>query len=533
MRDPDSAYDFKHGTMQDLPTPEKSPLYWADGICINQDDTNERNQQVTLMGDIYRKAYRVVTYISEGNEERWMGILLGIQLQQYVHKTYPRPPDPRIMDVDRLEELGFPHQSNPQWRYLRDVLRLPWSSRMWIVQETILNQNITMKCGRLEFPWSVLGEMSVLASRGYIPFLAITDTVSPHVGLPASTPASMKTMLGLRSQAMAGHNRFSTLRLLLCECHHLESTDPRDKVYALANISKDWAVLDITPDYSCSVEKLYVDVAFRIMRLEKSLAILAAATSNKALTNLPSWVPDWSAAPTPYFLDGPSDVKEKNMYAASGTTPAMIEYNEADRVFRTAGVFIDRIEYVTEVIGASHFRRKPQWFEEILKMVQEVSSNNLKLGGSKSPMEALWRTLIANLAVMEALKPDVEAPEWYSLYFEAFVHLQAALAGMEKGIDYTITQEKYDKALAFDKALTRQVNSRSLCRTKNGFLGLVHEGTCIGDDVSILFGGRMPYILKRSGNTTRFAGEAYIHGLMKGEGMQHLLINLQRIEINS
>ena len=76
MRDPDSAYDFKHGAMQDLPKPDKSPFYWADGICINQDDIDERNQQVTLMGDIYRNAHRVITYISEGNEEQWMGILL-------------------------------------------------------------------------------------------------------------------------------------------------------------------------------------------------------------------------------------------------------------------------------------------------------------------------------------------------------------------------------------------------------------------------------------------------------------------------
>jgi hypothetical protein len=37
--------------------------FWADQICVNQYDTKERNLQVAMMGPIYRKATRVITYI--------------------------------------------------------------------------------------------------------------------------------------------------------------------------------------------------------------------------------------------------------------------------------------------------------------------------------------------------------------------------------------------------------------------------------------------------------------------------------------
>jgi hypothetical protein len=38
-------------------------LLWADAICINQSDINERNTQVKLMGEIYRTATRVHVWL--------------------------------------------------------------------------------------------------------------------------------------------------------------------------------------------------------------------------------------------------------------------------------------------------------------------------------------------------------------------------------------------------------------------------------------------------------------------------------------
>jgi hypothetical protein len=42
---------------------------WIDALCINQQDTLERNHQVGQMGRIYREAQRVVVWLGESDAE--------------------------------------------------------------------------------------------------------------------------------------------------------------------------------------------------------------------------------------------------------------------------------------------------------------------------------------------------------------------------------------------------------------------------------------------------------------------------------
>ncbi|KAH8900489.1 HET-domain-containing protein, partial [Thozetella sp. PMI_491] len=48
-----------------LPTDSRS--VWADAICIDQTNTPEKNTQVQMMGEIYRKAKRTVAWFGEGD----------------------------------------------------------------------------------------------------------------------------------------------------------------------------------------------------------------------------------------------------------------------------------------------------------------------------------------------------------------------------------------------------------------------------------------------------------------------------------
>ena len=51
--------------LRQLRTPDKSRALWIDQICINQDDIDERNKQVSLMHKIYSKAENVVIWLGE------------------------------------------------------------------------------------------------------------------------------------------------------------------------------------------------------------------------------------------------------------------------------------------------------------------------------------------------------------------------------------------------------------------------------------------------------------------------------------
>jgi endo-1,4-beta-D-glucanase Y len=42
---------------------------WADAVSINQADLDEKGIQVAMMGDVYRKALRVLAWLSQGDKE--------------------------------------------------------------------------------------------------------------------------------------------------------------------------------------------------------------------------------------------------------------------------------------------------------------------------------------------------------------------------------------------------------------------------------------------------------------------------------
>ena len=62
-----------------------------------------------------------------------------------------------------------------------------------------------------------------------------------------------------------------------------------------------------------------------------------------------------------------------------------------------------------------------------------------------------------------------------------------------------------------------------LFRTSTGHIGTGLNGIRVGDVVCVLYGGKVPYVLRQVGrardNRYRFIGDAYVHGLMEGQGL--------------
>lgn len=67
---PFNVTDNLHLALQFLRRPEggSERLFWVDAVCINQDDVEEKNSQVAMMGEIYSKAERVVCWLGGPTE---------------------------------------------------------------------------------------------------------------------------------------------------------------------------------------------------------------------------------------------------------------------------------------------------------------------------------------------------------------------------------------------------------------------------------------------------------------------------------
>jgi hypothetical protein len=68
-----SYYKKTHAESQPLPsTPQdmcfsEGQYLWIDQLCIDQTNTSERNHQVQMMSNIYRRAYHVIVWLGPGN----------------------------------------------------------------------------------------------------------------------------------------------------------------------------------------------------------------------------------------------------------------------------------------------------------------------------------------------------------------------------------------------------------------------------------------------------------------------------------
>ena len=80
----------------------------------------------------------------------------------------------------------------------------------------------------------------------------------------------------------------------------------------------------------------------------------------------------------------------------------------------------------------------------------------------------------------------------------------------------------YDWDVSFNADLPQatsleKLHRRRLGRTTSGLLALVPKDTRVGDQVVLLVGGAVPYIVRPKENLWELVGTAYVHGIMYGE----------------
>ena len=75
-----------------------------------------------------------------------------------------------------------------------------------------------------------------------------------------------------------------------------------------------------------------------------------------------------------------------------------------------------------------------------------------------------------------------------------------------------------DAYLPFQVMTIHCQRGRRICLTRAGQIGLVPDDAKVGDWISIMPGGNLPFVLRnREGHKFEVVGHAYVHGAMDGE----------------
>ncbi|KAI0443443.1 heterokaryon incompatibility protein-domain-containing protein [Xylaria telfairii] len=208
-------------------------IIWIDAICINQADIRERNAQVAMMGDIYKKAKSVII---------WLGNCVPLLPGQ----------SEDIECADKTHETAVAMFMNST---------LAWWQRCWTYQEFVLSENAYFVKGSHVYPF----------------WYYFTDKF----------PEQLQPLL-LQTRLPEPVSLFS----LLAQTRRREATNPRDKVYSvLAACRSEGGNLVLEVDYAKSPGQIAYEACAVMLEQGHSIAYLHQIFGFAYSDTVVSWVP--------------------------------------------------------------------------------------------------------------------------------------------------------------------------------------------------------------------------------------------------
>lgn len=373
--------------------------------------------------------------------------------------------------------------------------------------------------------------------------------------------------LALQSQ---NRQRKPSLRILLETHRYSKSTDARDKVYAFLGLA-DRRVAPfkalpntLVPDYNMTVQELYLQVARAFLISYGDLRLLSHV-QDQSLTripNLPSWVPDYSVGLQPY----PLQFRGACNWSASGDVRWKQDIGSMERGrLHVQGYQLGIIDQISTLRDESKDATDP-WAScvRIAFGLDDYYQSTRSETRQLSRVEVLWRTLITNsfsrhypapthcgelfidyiinLQIRHRLTPwssDVEFQPHHSPISEStYPEWHALLASEPTGSPYGV--QLYERRLSdvvanifkgtyspiglaqlqheFDIA---GGSMRRLFKTENKYLGTGARSTQVGDELWVLAGAPVPFVLRHlPSGVHQVVGEAYVHSIMHGEATE-------------
>lgn len=348
---------------------------WVDTICINQNDISERKTQVMKMKMIYERSIQALVWLGEEADDS------GAAMDLIEKMTDADTPDDWVpASLMRAEDLW-------QWQALAHIFARPYWRRVWIRQEVAVATEVYVLCGNRTNKWPTLVMACEILSQNQGEFHSIVAKISTyssgyHQAIFIDTIRENIEDTGSTGfQNMLFHNR-------ACE-----STDPRDRIYAILGMVSNDEVKGLEPDYSVQKEEVFRAAVETLIYNTRSLDVLSACQDPERESGLPSWVPNFEADWKAQILR----IREggENLYHASADMP--IEENSFQRpnknVLAMSGIICDEVEEIGSVFEFD------STLDEVLETWRQIALNTLTsnhLALAKNEIfESYWRTLIA------------------------------------------------------------------------------------------------------------------------------------------
>jgi hypothetical protein len=515
-----------------LRLPDQQRVVWIDAICINQSDLREKAIQVPIMRDIYTNAHQVIIWLGEEAERDQ----LALEVFDWLSKHFSFLDNILVHQADGLTAEQYLSQvkekSKNRLEHLATLLRRKWFNRTWVLQEVACAQNAVLMCGNKTLPWDIVP--SVL-SRLQDPTFALDEL---GIDISQRSKESIFAMDNAR-RCVNGTKSLPLFHLILATCLN-ECKDPRDKIYGVMGLAKDWLEKGgLIPDYRrvTSAEEVYKRFAMWDVKTNGTIRILSCATSDPESSGMASWTPDWRNMENEYPFVRYSD---RTTFRAAKSTSVDAWYSDHGKVLNTVGKVVDSVRS----IGAepqfarvtSAFPRNKIELEQVkgtqkwLQSCQDHAADNGIRPLTQERYDQFWRTMTCNLTA-EGFPAPAEWGDHFDKYLK-FINLVArnwpgtGKHEDEEGkttkfvTDFNIENSDLKMHSLIESSIERWSSKRRFCTTTRGRLACLPRGAKEDDLICVLYGGEVPYVLRpQQPGFYTVVGECYVNGIMHGEAL--------------
>lgn len=484
-------------------------VLWADAICINQSDDEEKIHQIRLLPQIFQHASQTIAFLgSDRNSDDAIETLLQIRAKLDGPRTWPKG----LKHIPHYwTNEPKPYPKDPIWQDIKHFFDRTWFGRAWIVQEAVAAPTVTVFCGKWVVDWEDIH--------------SAMEVVQREPQLPDDVVASWGPFLTLSSlrDSEARQRRFDLLTLLNT-FQYLDSTLKRDHFFALLGLAADGNEEAFAPQYGSSD---FASIACRygraFVKQGKGVHLLRqagiAGRSVLAQDRFPSWLPDFTTKPTNRLLDAHN--RDVIFNASEGVEEDITCPNSTSLC--VSGCMVDEI---VEVSKHSNGQGPKQW----IKYFAEIDDMLQALYGKTQPEHA--HHLKVHVPIAGAISVgNLTIEDSYAAFsqglkkarFKSAKHLRLRNSKVSAtnipGTMHRGAMTMQDKSKLYESLLKKNIEGWRFIVTKRKYCGIAPNGVQVGDIVSVIGGGDVPFILREvaSHKTFRLIAGCYIHGMMNGE----------------
>jgi hypothetical protein len=505
----------------------------------------EKEQQVKVMHQIYDRALQVVVWLGPESASSDLAMTFAQEIYNCFDPAgdwiedelqfYLLDPSGRSEKVASL----LVSERASAWVALHRLLSRRWWGRAWVLQELLVAKCARVSCGRLNIPWSVMSLAISVCRATYHSVLDLEITVDTPNGVyqydwPGHFVETCFDIVARRGLRLENDPRTSShpenLSTWLSGNRHRSCRFPHDKIYSILGLLNPTLQNAIQPSYTIDVTTLYKAVVKAYVESSGRLELICHSQHSVWQSDKPSWMPDWGRHERAVIFAEIAGLELRNspLFDSAHAT-----FSDDLNILTVRGTCLGQIQQIElEFTMLSNLKKK--WWNDSGLCATKIANSKYNYH-QVSEIEGWWyfEECAKKLfdPALETLPLDHD--EWDN-------HLNL-LFEMIRLLLYPSSSDWYERREAEDDVneadaqslqafvetyyahLQGLLKSRTIFETVEQEIGVAPDFSEPGDWVCMLFGCRVPVILrKRDDDSFMFVGDAYMYQAKDGNVLKEL-----------